>query len=249
MICIIYKNKMMSPKITFFFTLFMFSALNAQTTFDWDTYPMDNGDNITETVDGITVTFTGPTEDTTFLDLQGVYGTSGNVVLISPSLSTATEVTFSFSEAVDVNSILALEGNLADIDYTFTPTGGSNTPVVASITGGSATVTLNWTDVTSFTVTSTDAWYGFDSLVINDSTLSADEYTNNDVVVSPNPVKGMLHVSHIQNLRSLKLYNSLGQLVAETQEQTIDLTHFNEGMYLLQVVTDNGITTKRVIKD
>ena len=150
------------------------SFLNAQTTFNWDTAAIDNGDNVTETIDCITATFTGPTTETTIENVAGFGGSSGNIVLISSAQSSSTAVTFSFSEAVDITSILAIEGNSANIDYTFTPTGGTNSSITASLTSGFASVTLNWSDVTSFIVSSTGAWYGFDNLVISNSTTGTD---------------------------------------------------------------------------
>jgi hypothetical protein len=157
------------------FGLFLSLSINAQTTFGWDTNPTDNGDNVTETINGITTTFTGPTMDTTMLYVNGWGGSSGNIVVISPdgSLKGAemyfSEVTFSFSEPVNVISILALESYQDDIDYIFTPTGGTNSPITASLSGGVASVTLNWTEVTSFTVTFPNEIpeMGFDNLIIN----------------------------------------------------------------------------------
>ncbi|MDO5970040.1 hypothetical protein Q4Q35_09485, partial [Flavivirga aquimarina] len=88
------------------------------------------------------------------------------------TLGDTSSLTFTFSEAVDVNSILPFNIFGQTIDYTFTPTGGSNSPVVVSITGGAAPgevpVDLNWTGVTSFTVSAPGAAaFAFDDLSVS----------------------------------------------------------------------------------
>jgi hypothetical protein len=157
----------MIKKITFLLTLFCFSTITAQTNFGWDTaIPV-----LTETINGITTTVTMVGSNTPgVFDVGGDFGISGNILISSLDGDLTTTVIFNFSEAVNINSILALEGFVSDIDYTFTPSGGSNAIVVASLVEGIAAVNLNWTNVSSFTVTSAGAAFGFDDLLINDVT-------------------------------------------------------------------------------
>jgi len=221
------------------------SFLNAQTTFDWDTNSTDNGDNITETIDGITATFTGPTTNTTIEDVGGFGGSSGNIILISSSSSTANEVTFSFSEPVDVTSILALEGTAANIDYTFTATGGTNSSITESLTGGVASVTLNWTEVTSFTVTSTGAWYGFDDLIINDNTLSTNDFTTlKRIKIFPNPSSDFIKINGLNTVENYEIYNTIGQKVrigTVVENEKIDIQNLTNGIYFLKLEKTNSI--------
>ena len=46
-----------------------FISTEAQITFDWDTAPIDNGDNVTQTINGITATFIG-LPSTTFRNMD-----------------------------------------------------------------------------------------------------------------------------------------------------------------------------------
>jgi hypothetical protein len=159
-----------------------FSTVGAQTVFGWET-ATENGDEITETIDGITVTLSGDPDLQLFPDADGYGGTSGIVAL---TLNDATSVTFTFSEPVKVNSIIPIEAYGGNVDYTFTPTGGSNSPVTASlILGETAPVNLNWVNVTSFTVTATEpSAFGFDNLSVssgtNGQTFFEWETANND---------------------------------------------------------------------
>ena len=234
----------MINKITLLFTLITTSTLNAQTIFDWET-AIDNGDNITQTISGTTATFTGPTINTSLLDIGGIGGTSGNTVLISTNESSATEVTFSFNVAVDVSSILALEGNQQNIDYIFTPTGGSNTSVTASLVNGVSSVNLNWTDVTSFTVTSTGAWFGFDDLLVNNLTTSTHNYTVEKIEIFPNPSSDYLQVSGLNEIQDYHLYNISGSEIGKgvvSNNEKINIKNLTNGLYILKF--EDGKTIK-----
>ncbi|MDO5970037.1 hypothetical protein Q4Q35_09470, partial [Flavivirga aquimarina] len=152
-----------------------FNVVNAQTVFGFEN-ASENGDTIEETIDGITVTISGD-PSLYFGDAADFAGSSGNVVATNAQTNS---VTFTFNQAVDVNSILPLNVFGQTLDYTFTPTGGgANSPVVVPITSGSApgavSVDLNWTNVTSFTVSASElAAFTFDNLSVagnNSSTI------------------------------------------------------------------------------
>jgi|GEM_PF-1251922 len=110
----------------------------------------DNGTTVTEEVNGVTMTVSGGTPD--IFNSAGFYTNfSRNAVWTSTAVST---VTVSFSAAIDITSAAFADGNLGSHTFVITPTGGTNSPVNVSASGSSAGVaTLNWTGVTSFTVT------------------------------------------------------------------------------------------------
>ncbi|MDO5978214.1 T9SS type A sorting domain-containing protein [Flavivirga spongiicola] len=226
-------------------------------TFDWDTAPIDTGATVTETIDGVTLTVSDAL-DLTFGGLGDALGTTGNVVVLvgtaPPSLPIDTSITFTFSEPVDFESIRAVDAAIfdgSDIDFTFTPTGGSNTTEIVTITGGAATVNLNWTNVTSFTVESSGSWFVFDDLsILKTSFLLSTEqdYKSHKAVVYPNPVQDILNIKNASDLKSIDLYNSLGQRVLQSNQKSIDMSHLSKGLYFLKIQTSQGTETKRIIK-
>jgi hypothetical protein len=138
-------------------------------TFNWDTAPIEDGSGVvTETIDGITVTVSASSSVGHFR-LSDTDGSIGNVVL---SYHKETSITFSFNKPVMVTSILALAKPNLPIEFTFTPSDDSNSVVKQVLIIGEnvsyATVILNWTLVSSFTVSSTETLYGFDHLVVVD---------------------------------------------------------------------------------
>jgi len=224
----------MINKITFIFTFLLFNTIYSQTSFEWET-ATDNGDNLTETIDGITTT-------TSYIDVEIIDagGFNGSTANIAASFTETTLVTFTFSEPVIVNSILALEGTSSNIDYTFTPSGGNNSIVTASLISGSSSVMLNWSDVTSFTVTtSTSAVFGFDNLTINDtSTLSILDFNSENMKTFPNPSSDFIQIPGLTKKTNYIIYNINGLEIRKgniSKYQKVDIKNLANGLYLLKL--------------
>ncbi len=152
-------------------------------TFTWET-ATEIGEYqatiVQETVSDITVTVTtadaGGGRYIQILASGGYGGASGNVVMAS--VTNIQTITFTFSESVNILTIYAVNAS-GDYDgtWTFTPTGGSNSPVIDTISKATGqTVTLNWTNVTSFTVTKSEelSGFAFDDLILGDASLPVE---------------------------------------------------------------------------
>ena len=147
-------------KITFLtsllFGLFLSLSINAQTTIEFESATSGDGTpSMTSTeLPGVTITFTAATGNIDVPNGAGIGGSSGKVVYTSTG-DLSQSMTVSFSAAVDIVSLQHFDPFDAFSEtLTFTPTGGSNSLVTSThpATGG-ATATLNWTGVTSFTIT------------------------------------------------------------------------------------------------
>jgi hypothetical protein len=80
--------------------------------------------------------------------------------------------------------------------------------------------------------------------------LSAENSSMNETVkVFPNPTSGMINVCGAENA-TISIYNVTGQLVASVENaariQTIDMSDFAEGNYVVKVVSDTKITTSKI---
>ena len=156
------------------------ASAGSTTTFSWETDTLTgtvNGHStLTETVDGIDVVVS---YDKTFPDIlletNGFLessGFTGNILYMSPLLSST--ITFSFSEAVDISSIHAVNLGGVDATWTYSPSGGSNLILTRPMFNGHVEfVPFGWTNVTSFTVSTTnmEAGFYFDDLVVSKSVL------------------------------------------------------------------------------
>lgn len=122
----------------------------------------------------------------------------------------------------------------------------ANTISLGTTINNKASIYFDYNDPINTNTVSTT----FSALSNND--LSFDGYFN----LSPNPTSSILnlHVKNEVNLKSLEIYNPLGQLVL-TKESDInatniplDVTGLKDGVYVISIVTDKGKTSKRFIK-
>ena len=83
-----------------------------------------------------------------------------------------------------------------------------------------------------------------DGVSVNE-TLTTETYN-----IFPNPVKDVLTVKG-ENMKQVVIYNSVGQMVetinAESDEVRVNVSAYNNGMYLINVIDNNGeMTTTKV---
>lgn len=157
---------------TWFLAMLFSSAYSHAAAFNWDNLsPTFGKKSVEDTQSGVEVKVKPAGDRVDVDDFGGTFGTTGNVIY--PSNSAATDITVSFDQAVDVTSIYVFDSadTMSPISLDFTPTGGSNSVVNASVDSSSSpgtTVTLNWKGVTSFTMaqmTGAPNGVGIDALI------------------------------------------------------------------------------------
>jgi hypothetical protein len=87
-----------------------------------------------------------------------------------------------------------------------------------------------------------------------DDLMSIDELDNDqisEVIIYPNPTSNMLNIKlKQQNFEKVILYDIAGKLLNEFKTNTIDLSAFKSGMYLIKIFTkSNEIINSKVIKN
>lgn len=79
-------------------------------------------------------------------------------------------------------------------------------------------------------------------------TLSIGDKSVDGVLVFPNPVSQTLYISTKQTLESVVLYDLLGKEVyASKHSNQIDVSLYQQGIYLLKVKLNRGQITKKII--
>jgi hypothetical protein len=151
---------------------------------------------------------------------------SGSILLyinILPTNAAIRDIIWSISDT-----------NLATITQTGLVTAKANGTVIVTATaadGGGAKATK--------TITISNQNVG-----INEANL------NNQITVYPNPASNMLTIKTFNNLAIQQLFflDITGKIIAQFNNQTeIDLTNIANGMYLLQIQTENGNLIKQVV--
>jgi len=86
-------------------------------------------------------------------------------------------------------------------------------------------------------------------IVVDCSALSVADVSLTDVItIAPNPSEGVFVISTNQqnSLKTVNLYNALGQFIQKVTTDTIDLSSFASGFYYLEITTINN--TKKTFK-
>ena len=69
------------------------------------------------------------------------------------------------------------------------------------------------------------------------------------MMVYPNPAKDMLNIT-AENMRRITINNVLGQIVYDqnvnSDNEIINMSQYEAGIYMVRIVTDNGIAVKRI---
>ena len=90
------------------------------------------------------------------------------------------------------------------------------------------------------------AWYK------NYTILDVKDYPLQEVILYPNPVKDILtiNVNNAKRINSVKIYNTLGQLVLDKNDGfiQIDVSNMYRGLFFVSVETEIGVLTKKIIK-
>lgn len=156
-------------KIRLLVCISLLSTLSYAQTFDWSSVSYNGSFYVRQTVSGVQAECTNSSNTVDVLNGGGFAGSSGNVIA---STGNVASFNVAFSEPINIQSIFAFDGNVdTAANWTFTPTGGTNSNVVENIAAATgSTVNVNWTNVTSFTITSSS---GLDRFSIDDIVFSS----------------------------------------------------------------------------
>lgn len=87
-----------------------------------------------------------------------------------------------------------------------------------------------------------------------DQYLITNEFQTNDFTVSPNPTTGKINLEFADNnIKQIRISDLTGKTIIEKSEiqqsQTIDLSSFESGIYIINIKTDKEIFTARIVKE
>jgi hypothetical protein len=85
---------------------------------------------------------------------------------------------------------------------------------------------------------------------LNNSVLSNSElqFSDKSIVLYPNPSNGIFNIQTTENINKIAVYNTLGQKVLEGNTLTIDLTNQPTGIYFTELVSSQGKSIQKIIK-
>ncbi len=213
---------------------------------------MDNGATVTANLydlDG-TGTFSG-----------GTTNSAPGTVLASSTKSLSRVDTSNFFTRFEFNSPITLTGNYA-VGLDFTGFGFGDTLGIVTNTegdaGGAELAWEKWSDGSWYTMQSSWNNLGdfdlaiFPTLCLQNIT-GTDEVTENSFNLYPNPNNGQFTLVNAQSMDgTLNIYNVVGQSIltrqlSNTSMLNINMTDKKSGVYVIQINTENGTWSERII--
>lgn len=117
--------------------------------------------------------------------------------------------------------------------------------------------TLSWVYIKDMNSSSGDDCAWIDDIVFPPTSIIMDineDISDNNVSVYPNPGNGLFHIFANQGNTIVKVYNSLGSLIKETESNfvegssTIDLSNQKSGIYFIELTSETSRSVSKVIK-
>lgn len=84
------------------------------------------------------------------------------------------------------------------------------------------------------------------------SPLSSESFILDNFKMSPNPVIDNLNIENDKQIKNIKIYNQIGQMIFSNKindnKKTLDLSNLSSGIYSIFIETDTRIINKKIIK-
>lgn len=81
------------------------------------------------------------------------------------------------------------------------------------------------------------------------SILNVKEITSVNMTVSPNPTFGKVMITSKSRIEKIEVYNMLGnEIISSTNSNSIDLSLYQSGIYLLRIYAGDSVLTQKLIK-
>ena len=85
----------------------------------------------------------------------------------------------------------------------------------------------------------------------NQTILSKNNFIDNMVQLSPNPVKDIVNITAKIPVDTITIYTTLGQKIKyyTNIKQSIDVSHLTNGVYFVKITAQNGSVIKKLVKE
>lgn len=159
--------------------------------------------------------------------------------LTSLDISQNTNLTFFACDQNDLSILNMKNISTTTLSVSFDATSNPNLTCIE--VDDVTAATANWTNV--------DATASF-SLDCNPLGVDEVELTQR-ISVYPNPVKSQIYINSDVVIESISIIDAFGKIIKSNpiSNNTIDVSRLSNGVYLLQVNTDEGLVIKKFVKD
>ncbi|MBQ9508367.1 MAG: T9SS type A sorting domain-containing protein [Bacteroidales bacterium] len=90
-----------------------------------------------------------------------------------------------------------------------------------------------------------------DNINITNGPLAVESVENSDLSIFPNPVKDVLTINYDKAISQIDVYDVNGKLVKTitTVDNTINVSDLSEGVYMLNMQTEEGLVIRKIVKE
>jgi hypothetical protein len=96
----------------------------------------------------------------------------------------------------------------------------------------------------TLTITNLDG----DQAIYSNQYLSINDYAARKTVVYPNPVNDELFIASEAQIKKVRIYSLQGKLILETALSIIDFSSFQNGIYFVEIGSNQGKEIRKIIK-
>ncbi len=89
----------------------------------------------------------------------------------------------------------------------------------------------------------------FWTVKIDASSLGIDDFSNQDIKVFPNPTSSKVMIATKYVVNSIEVYDLSGRLLNTYSDNTIDMSYFQSGAYILKFYSNNNTVLRRIIRE
>ncbi len=90
--------------------------------------------------------------------------------------------------------------------------------------------------------------YGTMQVDVVDGSSGIEEFENGGVVVYPNPTNEMINVSSEFEIIEIQIFDLTGKVVQKETTASFNVSELNNGVYIINVLTENGLAQKHFVK-
>ncbi len=187
---------------------------------------------------------------------------AGNIANCNFDVAVNVSFAFDFGSNIEFSIPESIFSDIPQGDRVFTVELTNGNPIPDWLLFDEETLTFSGTapneyQVLEVIVTVTDGTktvitYEF-TLIIGEPT-NINDLTNNGISIYPNPTNGIVNFDFTNNnIQQIKISDLTGKTIIEKvniqQNEMIDLSNFESGIYIIKIQTDNEIFTTKIVKE
>lgn len=180
-------------------------------------------------------------------------GSTTNDWLVSPAFSSLNSITLWARELTDSYGPETMK-------IWYATTANASSPSDFQLIQTVNVSSVEWTEYTfnipagakrvAINCTSDDVFALFiDDVTIDGTATSVESVEANQTSVYPNPANNVVNVTSVANMNNIEVYTIAGQKVANYTvngtQAAINVNNLSNGMYIMQIVSENGVSTKK----